>query len=311
MQTIINFIKAFKQQALGVINLTGLVITLCYFYPTLLSSVSGRILCSVIIGIYVFFLNYQATKKIAASLQYVPSGATKELFEQAIQNCNMDPAAIRLRYGYTDEAIAMMIINTIAIDPLLWNDLNEDPEAIKCTNIINTLVIPVISVEKQQRLNNFKQALSAPVQQFIFKHELGHVYHNYAYKKLFLIFIISMLATFCGLVITQLLLSALGFGAIFLGALIGGCVDILLSYASNVFFKLYEEKRADFFAVQHSSLEEIEAAAQFFERCQEIRDMYPEPDNLFFKIPTVVLSGHMDGKSRATYLRSCKPSYAR
>ena len=91
--------------------------------------------------------------------------------------------------------------------------------------------------------------------------------------------------------------------ALFIGMIVGGMSDIVLTYASNIFFKLREEKKADIFAAEQSSAEEIEAAAQFFEQHLKLVDTYKEPNSLFAYLPSSVLTGHPDGTNRASYLR--------
>ncbi|MFA6065857.1 MAG: hypothetical protein WC707_01605 [Candidatus Babeliaceae bacterium] len=309
MKTIINLFKAFKLQIIGVLRLSGIIIFLYQLNSSILWTFQGRIMCSLMMGLYICYLNWQATKNLATSMQYTPSGECKELFDEIIRLCGMDPSTICLRYAYTDEAVAMAIFNTVVIDPSVWHGIEQDAAAIRVIDIVNTHITPTMISEKQRRLFKIKEALSLPAQRFIIKHELGHIYHNYTNKKLFIIGIIGVGVTYLGLITTKTLLGLFGAGAVFFGILVAGIADVILSYGSNVFFKMNEEKKADLFAVQRSSSEDIEAAILFFEQVQEIRDANPDPDNVFFKIPIIILSGHLDGKIRAAYLRSCKLRY--
>ena len=81
-------------------------------------------------------------------------------------------------------------------------------------------------------------------------------------------------------------------------------IDLLFAYATNFFFKSYEEKRADIFATRFSSKEEIKAAADFFEHYERAAQKYRETiDSILFKLPTTIVSGYIDGINRAHYLR--------
>ena len=125
---------------------------------------------------------------------------------------------------------------------------------------------------------------------------------NYSTKKLFLVFVLGFVATYSGIATTILALQIHGMFAIFIGMLISGSIDLLLTYGSNVLWKLQEEKAADRFAVQYSSVEEIRAAALFFENHQHVIDRYKQPGNFITNLPSVVLSGHQHGAARSAYL---------
>jgi len=302
--TLINSFKAFKQQALGVLSIGFMIAAVYFFYPQLLSTTIGKLVCSLLVGLYIYYLQRKATKNLAAALQFIPSGESKAHFDAMISSCNMDPNKIRLRYSYTDSGIAMAMFDTVCIDPLLWNGLESDPEYLKALGVIEQYISPVIPVHIKERLPKFKQILSEGAQRFIFKHELGHVFNNYSEQKLLITGMIGVLAAFIGISVAMATIS-LSFGAFLLGLLSGGLADLLLSYASNLIFKLREEKNADLFAVTYSSPEDIEAAANFFEAHQKIVNAHVEPDNILALLPQQLLTGHPDGKSRAGYLRKC------
>jgi hypothetical protein len=83
---------------------------------------------------------------------------------------------------------------------------------------------------------------------------------------------------------------------------VGNTSDLLLTFISNAVWKLREEKKADQFAAQYSTIEDIEAAALFFEQHQEILDTYRQPRNFISYIPSFIRTGHPNGKSRSKYL---------
>ncbi len=291
-----------KQQIIGIINLSIPVIILYQIYPAILLSTSGKIVCSLLIGIYVFYLNYRATKTQAESLKYIPSLYKPEL-EKIIVDCKMDPHSVNLRYGYSNEMVAMTILNTVSIDPILCQRFNHDPEAIKVIDILNHHIISPMAEKQKEKIEKIKNILTPDAQTFIFKHELGHVFANYSYKKLALIGIIATISAYIGLVTTFYFLKVLGFFAIIIGITIAGLIDLIMSYSSNVLFKSREEKNADLFATKFSSPEEIKAAASFFETHQEIVNLNKSSMGILSALPSIVLTGHYDGKTRAKYLR--------
>lgn len=294
----------FKQQIVGTLNLAIPILALAWLYPSLFQHIWGIVGCSVVMGLYILYLNYKATKNYVAVLTYIPSGAHKEDFEESIRACNVDPQTIHLRYGYTNEQIAIVAFTTIVIDPLLWQGITEDPVALQVKNILDVHTVPLLPEAQKTRIAMVHDLFSVPAQRFIFKHELGHIFHKYSPKKLAVIGLIGACATYAG-VSTAVALQSFGVLAIPLGIFVGGLTDLLLSYTSNVVFKLYEEKRADRFAVRYSTQEEIEAAADFFERHHEVFMTHQGPQNLLTKLPSIIASGHLSGKARADYIRAC------
>lgn len=292
----------FKQQALGIFNLSIPVVLVAIIYPTFLLNTWGTMICSVFMGLYVFYLNRKATHNQANVLQYAPSSEYKESFEKSIQACKLDPSSINIRYGYSHEGIALTMFNTISIDPLLWNDSAQDPEAEKVKQILGQYTLPYLSPAQIARIVKVNEILSPAAQHFIFKHELGHIAQNYSNKKLIIVGIIGAIAAYAGITVA-LAIKYFGVFAVFIGMFISGIVDLLLSYASNLFFKVMQEKNADKFAAQYSSPEEVIAAADFFEKHQDILDAYRDPDNVLAQLPSTIISGHLNGKDRAHYLR--------
>jgi hypothetical protein len=292
-----------KQQILGVINLSLPLILLYYVYPALLFCFSGQVFCAVLLAGYVYYLNRKSAKNLVASLRYVPTQQHKEYLEALLASCGYDSKRVSLNYAYTNEQIAMAVYSTIIVDPIVWSITDEDPSALQVKDIFDKYIEPGLTQNAKMRINGMRQILSPAAQRFIFRHELGHVAYNFSYKKLCVLFFTSFCAAYAGIISAIWTLHLGGILALLIGMIVGGISDIVLTYASNVFFKLREEKRADIFAAQHSSAEEIEAAAQFFEQHQNLVDTYKEPNSLLAYLPSSVLTGHPDGINRASYLR--------
>ena len=108
-----------------------------------------------------------------------------------------------------------------------------------------------------------------------------------------------------------LLFPIIGGVAIIVALIVAGLIDILMSYVSNVLFKVKAEYNADIFAAQMSSMQENEAAAEFIEKHDSIIRENPEP-TVLAKLPSEILSGHPNAKSRVSYLRDLafKKSYS-
>ncbi|HVX00929.1 MAG TPA: M48 family metalloprotease, partial [Candidatus Babeliaceae bacterium] len=299
MKSIINIIK---QQLVGVISLSMPFIILSQIYPTFFDSILNIIVCCIGIGFFTFYRHWSFSKNFADNLKFEPTGACKNSFEQTIIACGIDPKTVRLRYGYSSDAIASATFTTILIDPLLWSGLVEDPEALKTLEILNVNVVSALPELQKQRVAEVRQALTEDVQRFIFKHELGHIVYNYSYKRLITVGIIGALMAWSGFITATALYSIMGKVSVILAIVIAAFADLFLAFCSNPFLKVAEERKADIFAARNSTAQEIEAAAEFFERHQEIVDRYAE-DNLLSKLSPEILSGHPHGKRRSAYLR--------
>lgn len=289
-----------KQQIIGVINLSIPLIILCLVYPTIFFVWYGKIACSLAIGIHIWILNKQSLIAMTAQLTFRPTDQSKEMLEQQIHACNLQPQNITLFYAYTDEALAIAASNNIIIDPMIWSTISDDPESLK----VQTIITPTLSDVKKLKIQKTLEIFSHDAQSFIFKHELGHVARQYSLKKLFIVFLIGTLSTYIGIESALSTLSINSVLAVLAGMFAGGLSDLVLSYLSNGTFKAHEEKQADIFAIRFSSAKEIEAAAIFFEQYQNIIDEYGDKSFLRNILPSTVFSGHLDGKSRAALLRS-------
>lgn len=299
MNTIVNLLR---QEAIGVFRLSIPILLIAYMSPELLFTLYGQIACSWGVGFLIFYQLYTQTKNQATILQFAPSEQNKTMFDQIIETCNFRPETVNLRYGYSNEGLALTMFNTISIDPLIFQDLENDPEALKLKTILETYTIPTMSELQKKRIECVKEIASTSVLQFIFKHELGHVFYNYSFKIITMMATIGFIAAFCGIATAIVYFHLLNKAAILLGMIVGGIIDLTLSYSSNYFFKAQAEKNADLFAAHHSTAEEIKAAVDFFEKHQEIYDTYPQP-GILAKLPSAILTGHQPGKTRACYLR--------
>lgn len=297
-----NIFSPFKQQIIGIFNLSLPILFFAWAYPTVIITEHGKLICSFLLGFYVWYMNYKTTRNQAKILKFIPTGESKNAFDKLIHACNINPQTINLRYGYTNEMLAMAMFNTVVVDPLLWLDVEEDPEFIKVTNILKEHVLPTLPALQKERLEKIKQVFTPSIQCFIFRHELAHVIYNYSTKKLLLMGITGFITAYTGISVA-VALKHLGGIAIVIGMLAAGVIDLFISYGSNVFFKSFAEKNADAFAAQYSSCEEIEAAAEFFEQLQDIQNVHKDPNNILATLPSIVLSGHLDGKSRGQFLR--------
>lgn len=291
----------FRQQIVGVINLSIPLIILFYMMPGLLITPWGPICCAILLGMYIWYLNYQQYKAGVARLLYVPSGVHKELFDSWIRSSGVDSSLINLRYAYTGEQFAMTMGNTIVIDSICYSVCADDIANEPVLNVFKNIVEPGLSDNTKKRLAAYKEILTPGVQAFLFKHEVGHVVHKFAFKKLLLVFVLGAVSAYAGILTAKYVLVFHPLLAIVSGMIIAGILDLLLTYASNYFFKYFAEKNADLFAARHSSVEDIVAAAEFFAKLQEINETYKDQGNFMTKLP-IALLGYASGKERKAYL---------
>ena len=295
----------FLQQIIGVLNLSLPLILLYQISPDFLFSYYGIILCSLAVGVYVAGITYIKSQNQMRSWTFVPSPDQTTIFHKIIALCGIDPAKVSLRYAYADDGIALTLFHTIVIDPMLWKEI-DDVEFHKTREIIEKHVLPAVDQNKKQLHAQINAILTPSVQEFIFKHELGHIARHSSIRRIILLGCIATIATSAALLAAGKTITYMGgWKAFGVGFFVGWCVDLLLSYASNVFFKAAEEKKADLFACNFSSPEQIEAAADFFERYEDYAQEYRKTlGRLYVFIPAIILTGYVDGKSRAHYLRA-------
>lgn len=298
-----NFFITLITQLIGLFNLAIPAMVAYILAPAFVASTIGKIFFSSLIGLSVWYAMYSNTKKQTRILQFIPSGIYKQNFDGLIKACAIEPDTIHLRYGYTNEMLAMAMFNTVIIDPLLWSGVEEDPEFIKVNKVLTDHVLPTLSELQKTRLAKVKPLFSPAVQNFIFRHELAHVYNNFSIKKLLIVGLCGALTGYTGMSLA-LAFKHLGFNAILMSVCAAWLVDLLLTFGSNIFFKSFAEKNADIFAAQYSTCEEIEAAAEFFEQLQIIYDIHKDSSALASYLPSIIISGHLNGKSRGRYLRA-------
>jgi hypothetical protein len=293
------------QQLSGVINIAIFFISFYYFSSRFALSITGIFLYSLLVGMYVGYVSDASARNVSNGLTFAPTELYSKQFTDEIVNCGCDPESVCVRYAHTDDAVAMTFFNTIAIDSMAWSSVQDDPEALKARELIEKTVIPNVPENKKELYRAIQSNLSQNAQKFIFRHELGHVFYNDSSNRILRTGIVGATATGITLAIAYHLMPVLGgLGTIVVSVGVGVVVDLLLSYATNFFFKSYEEKRADIFATRFSSKEEIEAVADFFETYEDSAQKYRETFNsVLFRLPITVYNGHIDGITRAHYLR--------
>jgi len=290
---------------IGAINLTLPIIIAFYVFPSLKKNVLGQIACACLIGSLIFYIQYTSTKNKEKSLLYTASGECKKNLDEHIRACNIDPKNVNIKYAYTAGQLGLSMFNTIVVDPTLCSNLQDDPEAAKVQSIYDNAIAPQLPEQDKARLSQIKEIFSPQAQSFILKHELGHTHNNYSHKKLIIGGVLTVAATFAGISSGLFALPTLGtIAAIGIGMFVGGSADVVLGYSSNFLFTAQEEKYADIFAAQHSSPEEIHAAADFFEQHQTIVKDYKKSMGLLGKLPSTVLTGHPENEVRVAYLRT-------
>lgn len=284
-------------------NIALPIAVLYYYFPAFVLSFSGAITLSFFWAAYVFYLNYAQSKALMGRLQFAPSGDSVEYFNKQIRQAGLDPQKVIMRYGYNDDQLAITNFTMIVIDQMLWKGIN-DPEFVKAQEVVTAHVLPTLIEPKKRFQAQINEMFTEPVQRFIFKHELGHVADNYGYKKLILMALSAFLSVFSGLCFTAQFITVLDPLTMLLGALlIAATIDVVCPYLINYFFKSYKELEADRFAARVSSKQEIEAAADFFEKyeiyAQECRAAIGDSS----LIPLVFRIGYVDGHERVKRLR--------
>ncbi|MCX5923847.1 MAG: M48 family metalloprotease [Candidatus Dependentiae bacterium] len=296
-------INMIKQQIIGIAPLSICAISFFYFFPAMLDHFYGPIIVALFLGWSIWRIHFNNHKTFQKALLYAPTDTHKEKFEALIRSCNIDPSIINLRYAYTAEQTAMTVSNMIIIDPVMCSLCDEDSNSQIVKDVFTQHIEPKITLTQKTRLSEYKKFLTPQAQCFIFKHELGHVMDNYSAKKLGTVFLSVVITTYASIIAAKSLLIGYPVSiAIVAGMLVFALLDNMLPFLSNVLFKMPAEKRADYFAVKYSSADDIRAAADFFKKHQEIINENPERGNFLTKLPSVLTSGHPDGKTRWAYL---------
>lgn len=269
-----------------------------------LFSLPGILIASCLTGLYVAYLLYVQTKKLANSLLYVPLADVAQSLHATCEEVGMQGNDIRFRYAYTDDSIAMAMSDMVVIDPTIWQGLEADPEAVKTQTIITQHILPGLSEDKKKLRAALASLLSLSVQNFILKHELAHVLYAYTKKRILLSFCIAFFATTIALLAAYYAYAMCpGIIVFLLGVAVGFVSDLFLTSVGNLLVKARQEKNADLFAARHSTAKEIREAATFFEKHETYTQLYRTSQGIISYIPTILLSGHPTGACRAAYLR--------
>lgn len=300
-----------RQQLVGMFYFAVPLIGLYQIWPGCIYNFWLLGLYSLAIGLYVAYNNYTTSKTVENSLNFVPSGECLEFLASEISKCGMQPKDINLRYAYTDAGVALALFNTVIIDPVSWKSFEGDPTFLKCKDVIENQVMVNASEARKTLQFKINSAICSSAQKFIFRHELGHVFYNYAYKRILVNGIIGVATAIFGIATVLAVIGSFGgLVAALLGIVVAALVDIIATYSSNLFFKAREEKKADMFAVMFSSKEEVKEAANFFKQHEKAMEEYKGSLDSFLgiKIPSILATGHMDGVMRSKYLNTLSRS---
>ncbi len=218
----------FRKQIEGVINLSFPIIILYNISPAFLLTTPGQIFCSFAVAAYLYFMHYKQLQNMQNGLQFSPSGSHQEFFNNMMEECQVDPDSVILKYAYIPEGIALTAGKTIIIDPILWHGVSDDSQAVKVEEIFKVHIEPGLTDAQKAQIEAIHQLLTPGSQRFIFKHELGHVVHNFSSKKLYIIFLVGFLATYSGVLAAIFALQIHGLLAILVGMFFGGCIDLFL-----------------------------------------------------------------------------------
>ena len=298
-----HFVNLLIQEMNGIVHMAMPILIIAYVIPSAIANPYSSLIIAMIIAAWRVFLIYQQAKNEAVILKFEPTGEIRAELEELVRSCGMNPAAINLRYRFVNDMVAVTTFNLIGIDHMVWYGLENDPQAMEAQEIIQRIMAFSLTPEQIENLTKIKQFLSPAAQRFIFRHELGHVYYQYTYKKLISVGLIITLFAYAGIRLGYSLYPTLGVFAILVAIVAAGVLDIALSYVSNYFFKTWAEKYADEFAARYSNAEEILAAADFFERYQEIIDTARKPWGIVAKLPNSLLAGYPETPVRVAYLR--------
>jgi len=289
-----------SQEIIGIIQLSIPIIILYSIVPKRFFNYL-IIPCSLAMGIFFIFSNYQLTRNTINSLTLIPSGSCMNSFENEVTRCGLNSKNIHLYYRHNGDSIARTGFNTVIIDPMIWKNTEDDPQipAIK-KHLNEVLPNPTLSM-----LNKIKNMFSLKAQNFFLRHELGHIFHNFSNKYIISLGAIGFLETLGALTIATTAIPVLGgIGAISIGILTGCILDLSLTYLNNVFFKAQEELRADAFAAKFSSQEEIEEVANFFEKYEELfTNDYDEKMGLLAYLSKTIFTGYPSTPARIQHLR--------
>ncbi len=293
-----------KQQLIGTVRLTTPVVIAYYLIgPCVCTYVSLRCLIATLLGCCVGYKQYVAMKALANSLLYKPTMPHKQALDSVLQHCNLDPSRVAIRYAFTNGQVAMCILNTVVIDPSILPALPTDEAAVKVCNIIEETMLPSLTEKQRDFLQQQKATITPESHAFMVRHELGHVAHKYSHKRIVATGAVCFIASFAAMTAFVVLAPLVGtLTACLLCCCLGSCLDIVMSYIVQGTFKYNAEKKADFFAAHRSTVQELHAAAAFFEH-HEVH-LGQVRSGIAQYLPARYLSGHPSGQERSCYLRT-------
>jgi len=291
------------QQIIGVLNLAVPIVIAYYFFPRFVLSMQGIAFFALLIGSYVAFVHYKQAKNLDQILKYTPTEQHLAAFHKKIEQCGLDPSDVQLRYGYNNDNIATTSLNTLIIDPMVWHGVNDDKDVIAITDVIQRQILPHATQQQKDMHESIKTNLTQEAQDFIFRHELGHIDSSTSIKVIAAFFAIGVTATVVGMSTTAMLIGSYGgWVAVIAGMVTGGITDKVLALVSNSLVKAHEEYKADMFAVKHSSAEEIQAAAHFFSQYEAAAKKINNSVFLYSYLPVSATTAHPDAMTRVAYL---------
>lgn len=285
----------------------GLPVIIAYLIsPTFTLSPLGMITISFIIGGRTLYKQYHASLTEARTLAYAPSQEFLERFKQEVKTCGLDPEAISFGYSYLFDKVAISLFKTIKIDPLLWKNIENDPIAIKITKVLNEHILPSEAEHKKMFQAAINQHLTPQAQCFILRHELGHIAHDDSWPRLISVSTIVTLVVLVGMAVAAYLLPIVGgVAALFFALCAAMIADLTFSALNNKLINAMQEQRADLFAAQYSTDEEITAAGNFFKAFDVAASEHIQHKNQleYLGLPNSFSKGYYTGAQRAAYLQ--------
>ena len=121
--------------------------------------------------------------------------------------CGFDTGLVKVRYAYTNEGIARAFDDVVSIDPLMSTGRASDPAYQKAVEVLAVHVLPTLTNEQRLRMDRTGELLMPDVQDFIFKHELGHIYYRSTLKRSVLNGFIMAVVTYSALLLARTLLA--------------------------------------------------------------------------------------------------------
>lgn len=297
-----DFLQTVAQNGKRALGLCFPLLIAILVNPTLIITTTGITFLALFTTLGLLYQEWKKGADMKLKLTFIPTQEHLEKINKLIESFGIDSSKIAVRYAFFFTSPAAMAFDLLMIDPLLMTDFEHDPESVKCSDILKTHVVPTLSAATQKRYELMRAYLTPAAQKFILAHELGHYAYSFSYKRLLVLAITTFMSLFASLSLATIFLAEPVIALIFcFSSLV--FFQMLSDYITNIVFNRSGEIQADLFAARYCSAEEIEAAAHFFSKLQDIYDAHPEPHTLMAHLPLELFSGHPDGKRRAVYLR--------